>query len=343
MMVCALLSSSLLLVLAGPAPDPTAAATPVAVPDVPAEVAATVTERNADDTPKAIAATTPKSPKPAEKPAEESDAKKELDKLKAGKLIRWGITAGVAPTFFLPVHSYKHEGRRHLSVPDIAVLTYVMLHPFYWQRSPETNIYCANRWAGEESEAAADRAANTLSSERAALMVERILDAHKADALADDDVTAIACVSGKCVKNTSQVRALAGKAAGTGAEADAARATLVAVVQRSTYDWTSGISAKCGSRMLGVWFGYPLKFTATIPTRVTVMGVPEIRRDRLEITPIFATGLGLSPNAYISLLAGIALGRTNIPPSTDKDDEVVISFLFGLGGNLDLVGLLLKK
>lgn len=43
-----------------------------------------------------------------------------------------------------------------------------------------------------------------------------------------------------------------------------------------------------------------------------------------DARPIFATGLGVSPNAYISLLAGIALSKVNLPPGTDKDDELPV-------------------
>ena len=96
--------------------------------------------------------------------------------------------------------------------------------------------------------------------------------------------------------------------------------------------------------MLGLWLGFPLKFSATVPHQVGLKPDDyKIKRDRLDVTPLVAFGAGISPNAFISLLAGISLGRTNLPPSTDKDDEIIVSFLFGLGGNLDLVGLLTKK
>ena len=67
-----------------------------------------------------------------------------------------------------------------------------------------------------------------------------------------------------------------------------------------------------------------------------------VLRGRVDVTPLFAAGLGLSPNAYVSLLAGVSFGTVNLPPGTDKDDELVVSFLFGLGGNLDILGLLTK-
>lgn len=298
-----------------------------------ADAAATAAEKGADikpaDKPAAEAAA---------KPDEKTEAEKELDKLKAGKLIRWGITGGVAPAFYQPLH-YKKDAA---SVPAMGALTYVLMLPGYWRSRPEQNIYCANRWSGAENEAAAARAADDLAVDRAKLIVERLLAAQKSGALKSGAATEIMCTDGRCVQDEPGVEALARKINLGGDDADAARTTLTAIVQRSTFDWTSGISASCRSRMFGMWFGYPLKYTATVPREVMTSTGVEYRRDRLEVQPIFATGLGFSPNAYVSLLAGISLGKANLPPGKDKDDELVVSFLFGLGGNLDLLGFLTK-
>lgn len=276
----------------------------------------------------------------AAKPAaEKSDAQKELDKLKAGKLIRWGITGGVAPAFYQPLNYSKNAA----SVPGMGALTYVMFHPGYWRSKPETNIYCANRWTGEANEAAAASAADDLAVERAKLIVDRLLASDKANNLGPKEVTAIMCAEGPCGQDDHQVAGLARRANTGGSDAEAARTALTAVVIRTTFDWRSGIPARCGSRMVGMWFGYPLKYTATVPHVVKLAdGKSEVRRDRLDVTPLFATGLGVSPNAYVSLLAGISLGKVNLPPGKDKDDELVVSFLFGIGGNLDLLGFLTK-
>lgn len=269
---------------------------------------------------------------------EKTAAEKELDQLKAGKLIRWGITAGVAPALYQPLAYHKTS----VSTPGMGALTYIMLHPGYWRNQPETNIYCANRWGGVQSEAAAAAAADDLSSDRAKLIVDRILASEKAGSLVPDEVLGLMCTDGSCVDDEGAVRTLAKKANGTGEEAEAARKVLISKVQRTTYSWTSGISARCGSRMVGMWFGYPLKFTATVPYQTPTEDGPVVRRHRLDVTPLFATGIGVSPNAYISLLAGISLGKVNLPPGTDRDDELAVSFVFGLGGNLDLLGFLTK-
>lgn len=302
-----------------------------------AEAAETAVEEAEDAA--ALAEATDESAVSKKKEADDDDktpAEKELDRLKAGKLIRWGITGGVAPAFYQPLHYAKHAA----SVPGMGALTYVMMHPGYWRSEPETNIYCANRWGGVASETAAAEAADDLSKERAGLIIERLLASQKAGTLKAGEAKEIMCADGKCVTDDDQVRTLAAKANGDDDDvAEAARTTLTAIVQRSTFSWKSGIAASCGSRMVGMWFGYPLKYTATIP-HYNHDGV--VVRSRLDARPIFATGLGVSPNAYISLLFGIALSKVNLPPGTDKDDELVVSFLFGLGGNLDLLGFLTK-
>lgn len=284
-------------------------------------------------------ATGTKETEPEDEPEEKTEAEKELDKLKAGKLIRWGITGGVAPAFYQPFNRAQNAA----SVPGMGALTYVLFLPGFWRNRPEQNIYCANRWTGTENEAAAARAADDLAIERAKIIVDRLLASEKSGALKPGGApTEIMCTDGRCLRDEDAVRVLAGKVNAGGDDAEAARTTLTAIVQRSTFDWTSGISASCRSRMWGLWFGYPLKYTATVPRAVMTASGEQIRRDRLDVQPIFATGLGFSPNAYVSLLAGVSIGKVNLPPAKDQDDEVIVSFLFGLGGNLDLLGFLTK-
>lgn len=271
---------------------------------------------------------------PDDTPKEKSDSEKDLDRLKAGKLMAWGVTAGVAPTLYQPLISAG--GRRAL--PEMGALTYLMLLPGYWRNEPETNIYCANKWAGRASVAAAARAADDLSAERAQLIVDRLLDHARAGGLQPGDATAVMCTDGRCAGDEHRIRELTEAALGTDEAAKAARRVLIAHVQRSTYDWRAGITTSCASRRVGIWFGYPLKFKTTIPYRADM----QVRRERMEVTPIFAGGFGWSPNAYVSLLAGISLGKVNLPPGADRDDEFVASFLFGIGGNLDLVNLFTK-
>jgi hypothetical protein len=271
-----------------------------------------------------------------EKSDDKSEAEKELDKLKAGKLIRWGITGGVGPAVYIPLHSARDKG----PVPGVGAVTYIMFHPGYWRNAPAQNIYCANRWGGSESETAASRAADDSARARAVPIVDSLLVAQKAGVLNTNyEVTAIACPRGGCAQSAPQIIELATAANSAGEDATEFKSALTELVQRYTLDWRTGIAAKCGSRMVGFWAGYPLKYTATIPYD-DVKGVT--RRGRVDVTPLFAAGLGLSPNAYVSLLAGVAFGTVNLPPGTDKDDELVVSFLFGLGGNLDILGLLTK-
>lgn len=121
---------------------------------------------------------------------------------------------------------------------------------------------------------------------------------------------------------------------------DAAEEALIFELQVHTVGWMSEVPAKCGTRrFVGFWLGYPLKFTATMPTQVGESGT--ILRRRLAVTEIIAGGFGISPSAYLSILVGFSIGQTNIPPA-DNDRELVGTFVLGLGGNLDLFTLLRK-
>ncbi len=285
----------------------------------------------------------------AEANSQPSTAEKDLDKLKAAKLMRWGITAGTAVAYYQPLHYTRRPWIG--SVPGLGALPYVAFHPLYWQNKPETNIYCANRYTGRESEAAAARAAKNLAHERAEVIVEQLLASEKAGTL-HGNVAEIMCANGAASQDcgTGETVAQVEKLVSTvnsrsGAVATAARATLAAAVVRTTFGWRSGISTNCNSRMFNFWFGYPLKFKATIPYQIGPNTDPPRRRE-FDVQPIFATGVGVSPNAFVSLLAGISLGKINFPTAMDKDGdndkEFVMSFLFGIGGNLDLFGFLTK-
>jgi len=279
-------------------------------------------------------------PEPADKqaekkPEEKSDAEKDLDKLKAGKLIRWGITAGVGPAFYAPLHT---SGGRP-AVPGVGAITYVMFHPFYWRNAPAQNIYCANQWSGTASETVASRAADDAAKERAEPLVENLLTAQKSGALDEYTVVNMICPNENCKPLAAEIIRLAEAANSASKNATQYKSTLNGIVQRYTLGWTSGIAAKCGSRRFGLWAGYPIKYSATLPYK-DPMG--DNKRDKLEVTPLFAGGLGFSPNAYVSLLAGVSFGHVNLPPGKDKDDELVVSLIMGIGGNLDILGLLTK-
>lgn len=108
------------------------------------------------------------------------------------------------------------------------------------------------------------------------------------------------------------------------------------LVQSSSIGWQSGVPGKCARYKFGFYVGYPLKFDVTVP--VEYEGDAPTRRD-VKVTEIVSVGLGISPNAYVSILAGLSVGVTKIPPG-DNDREAIFGFVFGLGGNLDLLTLL---
>lgn len=115
--------------------------------------------------------------------------------------------------------------------------------------------------------------------------------------------------------------------------ADAEEA-LALEIQATVVGWKTDLAANCRAhRFLGFWVGYPFaKFKVTAPVRY---GSADPTRERLSVQPIMAFGYGISPNAYFSALAGVSLGLANLKPG-DDDDELVATFVVGIGGNLDL-------
>ncbi len=116
-----------------------------------------------------------------------------------------------------------------------------------------------------------------------------------------------------------------------------AKDSLAGSMQSSVVNWPQDLPAKCGAHIFGFWVGYPLAYKSTLPV-LSGIGT-DLARIRLEVTGVAAIGLGISPNPYVSILAGVGFGLANISPA-DDDDELVLSFVFGIGGNLDLFTLL---
>lgn len=186
---------------------------------------------------------------------EKSATEKELDRLKSGKLIRWGVTAGVGPAMFAPLHYAKN---RMYSTPGAGALPYIMFHPRYWKETPEQNIYCANRWSGEESTTAAQEAADDSAKARAERVVKVLVTQAQIEGLSASAVVETVCPNQSCAPAAERMLALA-RADDDTATGKAAHADLVELVQRSSIGWSSGIAAKCGwYKYFGLWVGYQI-------------------------------------------------------------------------------------
>lgn len=116
---------------------------------------------------------------------------------------------------------------------------------------------------------------------------------------------------------------------------DDAEEMLAGSMQSTVVGWYEDLPANCMSRTFGMWVGYPLTFKSTLPVESSP---GDLERTRLGVTGVTALGLGITPNAYVSILLGVGFGLANV--SGDNDDELVVSFVLGLGGNLDLLTLI---
>lgn len=124
-----------------------------------------------------------------------------------------------------------------------------------------------------------------------------------------------------------------------------AKRRLTLLLQSTVVGWASDLRPSCALHHIGFWFGYPLPFKVTVPSLFGADGDERTVRTRVRVKDIFAAGLGVSPNAYVSILTGVAVGLTNLPDPPgigDADNEVVWTWLFGLGGNADIFTLLRK-
>lgn len=124
-----------------------------------------------------------------------------------------------------------------------------------------------------------------------------------------------------------------------------AKRRLTLLLQSTVVGWATDLRPSCGWHHLGFWFGYPLPFKVTVPALFGSDGEERTVRTRVRVKDIFAAGLGVSPNAYVSILTGVSVGLANLPGPQglgDNDNEVVWTWLLGLGGNADIFTLLRK-
>ncbi len=85
-----------------------------------------------------------------------AEAKRTAADVRSGKLIEYGVTAGVAVGFHTPLP--RASGGTGLDTVAVATIPYVMLVPAYIGGDDATNAYCARSWVGGEFSDAADAA-----------------------------------------------------------------------------------------------------------------------------------------------------------------------------------------
>jgi hypothetical protein len=101
--------------------------------------------------------------------------------------------------------------------------------------------------------------------------------------------------------------------------------------------WSLGTPADgCKSRVVGLYVGLPGKFTANSAIGGGNMG----SRVVTEFKPIASVGLAFNITSFIQLTTGVTFSTT---PDVNGANTTVMSYTVGLGGSLDILGMLFGK
>jgi hypothetical protein len=109
-------------------------------------------------------------------------------------------------------------------------------------------------------------------------------------------------------------------------------------IERSSR-WDLDDPPYCWYRLIGIYVGKPLAISPTIKPAAPLK----------DATPTSASiasfGLAWSPNTAFSLMAGLTLWRFSTDMTTDSsanENRSYWTYTFGIGGNLDIIGSLVK-
>jgi hypothetical protein len=292
----------------------------------------------------------------AKKSAEKATAAAdEVAKVRSGKLISSGITGGVAGV----VHFHFENSIKNTA---LGAMPYVMFHPAYWWSGEESRTYCASHWGGGDEDAAS-RAASGIARKKAArafdaahnALLGRIVRSGNVDPAYEQGVakTYIEGDDDRKVARDEIVARIDSWMVKADANASAAvpdskfdarlsdeKASIISAI--ADMYWNPTLSGKCfWHKVLGLWVGVPLSFETTTEFGE---GLGTDARMKRNVSPTVAFGFGISPLAYVSLLAGFSINTIDreANPSAGATAGQVTAWtaVLGVGGNLDLLTLL---
>ena len=256
-----------------------------------------------------------------------------LDDLKGGKLIRYGVTAGVGGALMWGKGDSVQQKMGESSMPYIAIF------PLKWAiRGDVTRAYCAATWTGsEDAQKDANNYAIKLTIRRMpGLPFERIKMVKE---LAD---------SPELIKQVSDPKIEIGSPEFTKIEATAmeekespekllARARVAAALVYRYTGWDLTMAGRCYllgfiPTWVGGYVGVPGKYSANAQFSAADA---EVERD---FKPRYSVGVTLSPLASVSLMFGYT--RASVKKDADGAAQDVGAWTFSLGANLDLIGFL---
>lgn len=273
--------------------------------------------------------------------AEAKAATAEVETLRAGKLIQYGITAGVGVAVHAPFVRISGNDLRSAAV---SAAPYVLFVPGYWRQMPDSRrLYCASSWGGGNSDVAqeaAEAAARLEAARRINNLVEelRLRLATSSDLSAEELETLGEQYFGGYKERTGRLRtgsrslteyvelAMA-VAKSSGDEAVEKRQSLISAY--ASHIWQPGRPTSCVWSKFGVWAGFPTGY------RGRVRRGDDIAVE--DINPRVAFGLSFTPNAYVSLLAGFSYATFDTINANSEEEELGLwTVMVALGGNLDL-------
>lgn len=247
------------------------------------------------------------------------DAEERLELLKNGKLISYGITGGMSASVVAGF------GKTRQNSPGFATMPYVMVHPAYWVSSQSFREYCASAWSSG-SEADAAKAAFGAEKKKAFQFIQALTETIKAGG---DGKTLLDEIKDDSIKKAIQKGATELSKINSQAEYDDKKSLLASVLANE--EWAPHWTAKCyAHKFFGLWIGKPMGYEAIVTS--------ENPQAKQKIDWGFSAGYGISPNAYLSILTGISLGK--FYDDTHKKERNVYGFVLGVGGNLDIFTLL---
>lgn len=292
--------------------------------------------------------------------AEDADNKRaiDVDTLKSGKLVRYGVTLGGA----LALHTSLGL-ENHLSSVAPSFMPYVAFFPAVWAvKGRFSRAYCAARFVRDDAQSIANAAAR---AEALVLRKEKL--EHDADyqeiqrniielkiKIQEQEVklTKInnSILDAINTKNSNAAKMQALKDSrnhinylltlykenlATEEEKKAKKAEVSDDEIERLTKWNIALRGRCGKlyTYLGIYYGLPLEFTANSFMNDTV-GYTEKAR---TFNSYGSIGLMSSPRSPVSFFVGISFLKTH---EEEGPDQTVYAFTFGIGGNLDVFGTL---
>ena len=270
----------------------------------------------------------------------EQAAKADQAKLRSGKLISVGVTAGVALGVLAPL-SIGGRGPRssQLLVADVTAVPYLTLVPAYWAYGRSSRNYCASSWGGSD-EGEAYKTAVALADDEAERFLS-VVDAFPRTENLADLQNQLKEFTGKLprwiLERGDLVAQIDDYLKTTDTEQrKAKRQALIRRVSAVTWEPTDA-TGYCVWSKFGLWVGVPA--TLGIRSYVGAQSPTDTNRD---YKPTLAFGVTFVPNAYVSAMVGVTTGNMVVgeTDTTKGTSYSTWAFITGFGGNLDLVSLL---